>query len=53
MKPEELEAYLDEYVIKQDRAKAILATKICTHFNRIKRLKKCRKGKLCRFGGHD
>jgi ATP-dependent Clp protease ATP-binding subunit ClpX len=39
MKPEELEAYLDEYVIKQDRAKAILATKICTHFNRIKRLK--------------
>ena len=36
MKPEELEAYLDEYVIKQDEAKAILATKICTHFNRIK-----------------
>jgi ATP-dependent Clp protease ATP-binding subunit ClpX len=36
MKPEELEAYLDEYVIKQEDAKAILATKICTHFNRIK-----------------
>jgi ATP-dependent Clp protease ATP-binding subunit ClpX len=36
MKPEELEAYLDEYVIKQDEAKAILATKVCTHFNRIK-----------------
>jgi ATP-dependent Clp protease ATP-binding subunit ClpX len=35
-KPEELEAYLDEYVIKQDEAKAILATKVCTHFNRIK-----------------
>lgn len=36
LKPEELEAYLDEYVIKQGRAKEILATKICTHFNRIK-----------------
>ena len=36
MKPEELEAYLSQYVIKQDEAKAILATKICTHFNRIK-----------------
>lgn len=35
MKPEELIAYLDDYVIKQDEAKAILATKICTHFNRI------------------
>jgi len=37
MKPEELIAYLDQYVVKQDSAKAILATKICTHFNRIKR----------------
>ena len=36
LKPEELEAYLDEYVIQQDEAKAVLATKICTHFNRIK-----------------
>jgi endopeptidase Clp ATP-binding regulatory subunit ClpX len=36
MKPEQLEAYLNEYVIKQDEAKAILATKVCTHFNRIK-----------------
>jgi ATP-dependent Clp protease ATP-binding subunit ClpX len=36
LKPEELEAYLDEFVIKQDRAKEILATKVCTHFNRIK-----------------
>ena len=33
--PEELIAYLDEYVVRQDEAKAILATKICTHFNRI------------------
>jgi ATP-dependent Clp protease ATP-binding subunit ClpX len=36
LKPEELEAYLNEYVIKQDTAKSILATKICTHFNRIR-----------------
>jgi len=36
LKPEELIAYLDQYVVKQDTAKAILATKICTHFNRIK-----------------
>ena len=36
LKPEELIAYLDQFVVKQDSAKAILATKICTHFNRIK-----------------
>lgn len=36
MKPEELEAYLNQYVIKQDQSKAILATKICTHYNRVK-----------------
>jgi ATP-dependent Clp protease ATP-binding subunit ClpX len=33
--PEELIAYLDRYVIKQHEAKAILSTKICTHFNRL------------------
>jgi endopeptidase Clp ATP-binding regulatory subunit ClpX len=37
LKPEELIAYLDQFVVKQDSAKAILATKICTHFNRIRR----------------
>lgn len=36
LKPEELEAYLDDYVVKQSEAKAILATKICTHYNRMK-----------------
>ncbi|MGD9319103.1 MAG: AAA family ATPase [Desulfobacteraceae bacterium] len=40
MLPEELEAYLDSFVVKQDQAKAVLATKICTHFNRINYLKK-------------
>nr|MBL0731882.1 AAA family ATPase [Desulfobacterales bacterium] len=36
--PEELIFYLDQYIVKQDDAKAVIATKICTHFNRIKRL---------------
>ena len=36
LKPEELIRYLDQYIIRQDTAKQILATKICTHFNRIR-----------------
>jgi len=36
MKPSELIAYLDQYVVRQDRAKSVLSTKICTHFNRIR-----------------
>ena len=36
LKPEELEAFLDDYIVRQGDAKEILATKICTHFNRIK-----------------
>ena len=36
MKPAELHEYLDRFVIRQDVAKEILATKICTHFNRIR-----------------
>jgi len=35
LKPEELEAFLNDYIIRQDEAKEILATKICTHFNSI------------------
>jgi len=38
LKPEELIDFLDLYVVKQDTAKAILATKICTHFNRITKI---------------
>ena len=38
MKPEELVAYLNQYIIRQETAKAVLATKICTHFNRIRHL---------------
>lgn len=36
MKPEELESYLNQFVINQQDAVEILATKICTHFNRMK-----------------
>src|SRR5512143_1639894 len=43
MKPEELKAYLDEYMVKQDDAKEVLATKICTHFNRSKMFEITRK----------
>ena len=35
LKPVELVNYLDEYVVSQQEAKDVLATKICTHFNRI------------------
>ncbi len=44
--PEELEAYLNEYVVKQDAAKAVLATKICTHFKKIAYLEKVGKKRL-------
>ncbi len=37
LKPEEMISYLDQYIVRQESAKAILSTKICTHFNRIKR----------------
>ena len=38
--PEQLESYLDGFVVKQNQAKAVLATKTCTHFNRIKHSRK-------------
>ncbi len=41
LKPTELKAYLDQYIVKQDKAKSVLATKICTHFNRIKHVAAC------------
>jgi endopeptidase Clp ATP-binding regulatory subunit ClpX len=41
LKPRELVAFLDQYIIRQDMAKSVLATKICTHFNRIKHLETC------------
>lgn len=38
MKPDDLVSYLDQYIVRQDEAKAVLSTKICTHFNRAKYL---------------
>ena len=35
IKPQELIGHLDKFVVGQHRAKAILSTKICTHFNRL------------------
>jgi endopeptidase Clp ATP-binding regulatory subunit ClpX len=40
LKPEDLIHYLNQYIIRQDTAKQILATKVCTHFNRIRYEKK-------------
>ncbi|OPZ68140.1 MAG: ATP-dependent Clp protease ATP-binding subunit ClpX [bacterium ADurb.Bin478] len=36
LKPSELEAHLRQYVVGQEEAIEVLATKICTHFNRMK-----------------
>ncbi len=36
LKPEELESYLNQYVVDQPEAVEVLATKICTHFNRMR-----------------
>ncbi len=36
LRPEQLEAYLDQFVVRQDEAKEVLATKVCTHYNRVK-----------------
>lgn len=36
IKPQELIAYLDQFVVRQTHAKSVLSTKICTHFNRIR-----------------
>jgi ATP-dependent Clp protease ATP-binding subunit ClpX len=44
LKPEEMISYLDQYIVKQESAKAILSTKICTHFNRIKRSERASDG---------
>jgi endopeptidase Clp ATP-binding regulatory subunit ClpX len=36
LKPEELEAYLKRYVVRQEAAIDVLATKVCTHFQCLK-----------------
>jgi len=44
LKPKDVKAYLDRFVIKQEEAKKILSTAICDHYNHISR---CMKGE-CR-----
>ncbi|MCB2197807.1 AAA family ATPase [bacterium] len=36
MTPQELEAYLNQYVVRQEPAIEILSTKVATHFNRMR-----------------
>ena len=36
LKPEDLESYLNQYVVGQEEAIEVIATKVCTHFNRMK-----------------
>lgn len=36
IKPEELESYLNKYVVDQRNAIEVISTKVCTHFNRMK-----------------
>ncbi|QER42179.1 AAA domain-containing protein [Thermodesulfobacterium sp. TA1] len=36
LKPLELESFLNDYVVGQKEAKAVISTKICTHFQKIK-----------------
>jgi len=35
-KPEELESFLNQYVVGQEETIEVIATKVCTHFNRMK-----------------
>jgi len=35
IKPEELESYLNKYVVSQENTVEVIATKVCTHFNRM------------------
>lgn len=36
IKPEELESFLNQYVVGQEQTIEVIATKVCTHFNRMK-----------------
>lgn len=36
LKPKEIKAYLDRFIIKQDEAKKVLSVAICDHFNHVK-----------------
>lgn len=51
IRPKELISWLDQFIIKQDAAKATLATKICTHFNRIRHIEKSGSDRSMMVGG--
>src|SRR4030043_2370377 len=40
IKPEELESFLNQYVVGQEHTIEVIATKVCTHFNRMNLEKK-------------
>src|SRR4030042_601279 len=40
IKPEELESFLNQYVVGQEETIEVIATKVCTHFNRMNLEKK-------------
>ncbi|WP_282926451.1 ATP-dependent Clp protease ATP-binding subunit ClpX [Helcococcus kunzii] len=52
--PSEIKAYLDEYVIKQDKAKKTLAVSVYNHYKRIKHAKETdieiQKSNICMVG---
>ncbi|MGB0369878.1 MAG: AAA family ATPase [Opitutales bacterium] len=37
LKPREVHAYLDRYVIRQDEAKKVLSVAVCDHYNHVRR----------------
>jgi len=50
MKPADIKAQLDRYVIRQDEAKKVLATAVCDHYHHASMLKKAReKGETLEF----
>lgn len=43
MKPADIKAHLDRFVIRQDEAKKVLATAVCDHYNHARMLREARK----------
>ena len=51
LKPAEVKAYLDRFVIRQDEAKKVLATAVCDHYNHARMLREMKKsgGRIVEF----
>ncbi len=43
LRPAEIKAYLDRFVIRQDEAKKVLATAVCDHYNHARMLREMRR----------